>query len=161
MKEYIVLESHQNHETLANCFMTKKTRSKRSVGALFQNTPTCCWAQTPRSQRAGVLDFCWQKKCRTSEAGTFFVWLVTPLGFVHLLWKHTDLPVQRLFGRPVSTAFPGRNSRPTVTQPFNMLGEPKIHQIQNAQFQITVSQLQWQPRNCRGHHRLELMSHDA
>ena len=44
------------------------------------------------------------------------------------LWKHTDLPVQRLFGRPVSTAFPGRNSRPTVTQPFNMLGEPKIHQ---------------------------------
>ena len=123
----------------------KNTRSKRSVGALFQNTPTCCWAQTPRSQRAGVyLEPAWPQGARSWAIFVGFLLAKKMQNFWgrHIfrlvgdtlgirpssLWKHTDLPVQRLFGRPVSTAFPGRNSRPTVTQPFNMLGEPKIHQ---------------------------------
>jgi hypothetical protein len=32
MKEYIVLESHQNHETLANFFMTKKYKKQAFCG---------------------------------------------------------------------------------------------------------------------------------
>lgn len=32
MKEYIVLESHQNHETLANFFMAKKYKKQAFCG---------------------------------------------------------------------------------------------------------------------------------